>query len=320
MEDKAPEVSIVIVVGDRRKRSAEALTSVLNQAGIKRAEVLLVDYASEGTEPLAGSDHPLVRTIRKFPPETFGHLKAEGVRQAKSPIVAFLEDHIVVQPGWLESLLLTFEGPWAGVGAEVHNANPGVGTADTLALINYGRWEPPLAAGEADMLAGNNTAYRRQVLMEHESELDELLISDTVLQWVLQSGGHKLYVDPSVSLKHRNPTTLVNGIKAEFYYHWCFGAVRTVKFAWPWWKRLGQIALSPVVPWLRLRRLMILAKEKGPEQYSHLLRNLFPALIILSAAVIGQDVGYLVGLSTGAQKFTEFELNSPRPLAEELAG
>jgi hypothetical protein len=69
-----------------------------------------------------------------------------------------VEDHIETRANWLRAILHSFEGPWDAIGAEVHNANAQVGVSESIALINYGLWSPPMRSGEASLLAGNNTS------------------------------------------------------------------------------------------------------------------------------------------------------------------
>lgn len=316
----SPRISVVLVVGDRRHRSEKALVSVLAQDGIEQAEIVLIDAGDAAFTDLAGSDHPRVCATRASLDLGFGGLKALGARQARTPIVAYLEDHVEARPGWLNGLLRAFEGPWAAVGAEVHNANPNVGIGDAVGSINYGLWAPPMPAGEARMLAGNNTAYRRHSLMAFGQDLDELLISDTVLQEVLARQGKRLFQTPEVSIRHRNPTTLINGMRAEFLYHWCYGAVRSKQLGWSLGRQLRYILLAPYIVWLRWFRMVRTIWTKSGNRKGGFLKTVVVALFLLHAAVLGQTLGIAFGLRNAEIAFTRFELNGPRPTREESGG
>lgn len=313
-----PDISIVLVVGERRKRSGEALRSALEQEGIERAEIIVMDAGGEGAEPLPGQEHPQVHHVPAGPRPHFGRLKAEGARLARAPFVAYLEDHVTARPGWLKALLEAFQDGWDAVGVEVHNANPGVGVGDAVGWINYGLWSPPLEAGEAAMLAGNNTAYRKEILLEYEGDLDRLLISDTVLQEKLAQNGGRLYTQPAAAIEHRNPTTLLNGMKAEFLYHWAYGAVRAEMFSWAWTQRVKYVLLSPVIAGLRWLRIVRLIGERASLSAVGFTKTALVAVCLVSAAVAGQTLGIALGLRGRERGFTEFELNGPRPTAEEM--
>ena len=140
-----PSVSVVIVPGNQRERATRSLASVLDQEGIERAEVVLLDAANDGSPPLPRSDEAGVRVFARPQRGTYGELRAEGTRLARAPIVAFLEEHAIGLPGWLaaiEESLAT--GEYCGASGEVHPLNPGSGISDAVALMNYARWLPPL--------------------------------------------------------------------------------------------------------------------------------------------------------------------------------
>jgi hypothetical protein len=83
-------LSVVLVVGDLRIRAEECLRTILRQESADSIEVLLFDVAKPTAKAVAGSDHPSVRVI-SLPPETaFATARAEGVRRARAPYVAFL--------------------------------------------------------------------------------------------------------------------------------------------------------------------------------------------------------------------------------------
>src|SRR5262245_14489301 len=175
----APRLSVVLVVGDLRTRAEECLASLLRQASADQMEVLLFDVAKIPARPLAGSDHPSVRRIPLPPGTPFTNARAEGVRRARAPYVAFLEEHCRVRAGWIDALLAAHAGPWAGVGGEVHNGNGETPRSETIALMTYGTWVPVAQRDEdATHLPGHNASFRRDRLLEFGEELDLLLVSD----------------------------------------------------------------------------------------------------------------------------------------------
>jgi hypothetical protein len=308
-------VSVVLLVGELRKRSADALRSVLAQDGLGEAEVILVDAGLATHGPLEGSEHEAVRTVQPPPQATFGQMRGLGARAARGPIVAFLEDHVVAKPGWLKAIAAAFQGPWAAVGAEVENANPSVGISRVINVINYARWSPPMDRGESDMLAGNNIAYRRAALLNHQDHLDELLLCDTVMQWRLAADGGRLFAEPSVAIRHLNPTSFWTCTQSEFLYHWCFAAMRARHFGWSVWQRLRYTVLSPAVPWLRFFRALRLARHKHSESVGVTLRGAILVLWLFHAAALGQVLGLTCGPGGADRRFTYFELNVPRAAA-----
>ncbi|HSB90116.1 MAG TPA: Gfo/Idh/MocA family oxidoreductase [Anaerolineales bacterium] len=311
-----PEASIILVVGNQRARAARALESILHQDGIDRAEVLLVDLGRPGHPPLPGSEQPLVRVLGGEGLRSYGPARAEAVGRARGEFVVFMEEHCLAQPGWLRSLVSRLsDGPWAGVGPRVVSANPGVGFSDAMEMIEYGRWVTKRSPRETEMLPGNNSAYRRQDLLDLGPELESLFLADTVLQWRLMDEGKRLFEEPGAVIAHRHPVTLWSAVRGEFLYHIGFAGARAESFGWPWPVRLGYAAASVIIPWLRLSRM--LRATEDDRTATRLRRSLPGVLLLLYSSVLGQAVGAVWGSGSLALRFTDYELNEPRPLRGE---
>jgi hypothetical protein len=307
MPDRPPRLTAALVVGANRTRAEKALRSLLLQTGIDQVEVLIIDCVPPGTPPMAGCDHPAVRVIQIPPPAIFGDLRAEAVRQARAPVIAFMEEHCLALPGWVRAQLEAHEGAWTAVGGEVHNANPGVGFSNITHLSSYTDWLPGGTRREMAMLPGHNTSYKRDVLLRYEANLSDLLMSETTLQWRLTQDGHKLLFDPAVQFAHNNEARPESWLE---YYYWSryLGATRAVEFRWPVWKRVVYALLWPASPWLRLVRLYSHVLRQYPSRLWTLLWNT-PILVAgLHFAAFGQAVGVLLGPGNVAHRFTEYEL------------
>ena len=210
-----PDLSVILVVGDKRDRAVDCLRSLIQQNTLDRLEVLLIDCGLDAT-PLPGSENPRVRRIQLPSGTRFGHARAEGVRQARARIVAFIEEHCIVLPGWAEALVAAHQGPWAGVGGEVYNANAGVGLSDAFYLAGYAPWAPPAERGESELLASHNSSYRREVLLAYGERLDGLLLAEPILQWKLKEDNHRLFVEPDAKFMHHNEI----GLQGLLTYYW----------------------------------------------------------------------------------------------------
>ena len=95
-----------------------------------------------------GADHAAVRVVERPQRGPFGVLRAEAVRLARAPVVAFLEEHAEARAGWLVGHRGGVRRPRRrrGRGGEVHALNPGVGISDVSPSMNYVRWLPPRSA------------------------------------------------------------------------------------------------------------------------------------------------------------------------------
>jgi GT2 family glycosyltransferase len=310
-----PRLSVVLVVGDLRTRAEECLRSVLRQEPADRVEVLLFDVGRPGARTLAGSDHPSVRRI-PLPVDTpFASARAEGVRRARAPYVAFLEEHCRVRNGWIEALLDAHEGPWAGVGGEVHTGNPGIPRSETIALMTYGVWVPRAARDEdATHLPGHNASFRRDRLLEFGEELDLLLVCDINLHRRLRLAGERLLLEPAVKFEHINPTGLSSLARGYFLWHRLYGWSRARVFRWPLRRRLLYVVLAPLIPLYFLVRLHRELRRLRPDLLRRFWRGVPLIWLSQTFCAIGQGFGLLFGPGDALRGFTRYELNEPRPV------
>ena len=312
-------ISVVIVAGELRARAARTLASVLAQHGIEDQEIILVDAASSNGRVIEGADHPSVKLLHPEDTLHFGELRGQAVRTARGEIVAFIEDHAWVHPGWLEAIANRCSKGWAAVGPEVHPGNPGLGVSDADTIAAYGRWLPPLERGPSQLLPGNNSSYRRSVLLQYADRLDGLLLTDTVLQMRLKADGYQLYSEPEARISHLSPVTLRAAARTEFLYHQCFAAVRADAFSWSRTKRLAYVLRSPLIPWVRLARLGGFIIRHRPQLRTQFISQIASITVLLHAAVYGQAAGFVITRrEDAAMRFTRFELNCPRPTASEI--
>jgi len=317
-----PALSVILLVGDRRERAPGCLASLLAQDLAQSMEMLVVDAGTSSAPPLALELPPNARLLRIAPTTTFGRVRAEAVRQARAPIVAFLEEHVRVLPGWAAATLRAHAGPWAGVGPEVHNGNPGLGVSDVVWRMNYWRWLPPAARGESALLAGHNASYKRAALLEFSERLDDLLQAEVLLQWALVGRGHKLLVEPQVKIAHINETTLGSITRGYYLWNRCFGAMRPGFCGWSAATTIIRLLLTPLVPWVRLARLaaaLAALAARGAGHWTSIPGSLLPALVAESGSALGQAAGMLLGERDAGIRFLDYELNQYRamPSAEE---
>ena len=309
-----PSLTVVIVVGPQRERSALALASVLSQSIASHLEVVLVECADVATAPLQGSDHPAVRVHRLPDGGHFGNARAIATAVARAPVVAFLEEHTRALPGWAEALVHAHRGPWAGVGYEVHNGNPGSGRSDINALMSYGLFSPPLARGESRLLSGHNCSYKRDVLLSFGERLADLLLVDNVLQKVLVATGHRLFLEPDAKIAHRNEVSASSTARGYVAFHRAFGAARAREGNWSLLRRATYVLLAPAIPLYFIAHFgRTLLRRRSPH-LGLFLRNLPYVYFVQLVAALGQAAGLLFGQGDSPHRFSVFEISEPRPL------
>jgi hypothetical protein len=315
-----PALSVILVIGGQREREERALKSLLAQSAIDRMEILLYDLGPVDCPPIPGSDHARVRLTRQTPQDLLGTARAHGIRRARAPVVCFMEEHCEMQPGAADAFLRAHEGPWAAVGGAFISGNPRSAQSDLTFRMNYGIYAlPPRQRGTVSFVPGQNSTFKRDVLLRYDKDLETLLTADLVLQWQMRREGSKFFYEPAATIAHRNENTLRSLAVGQFYWNWCFAHVRANAFHWSLPRRALWILLSPLMPWWRIVKLFRFLPRFG---FSRSLRFFGDIPFILGmnyCAAAGQVAGLLNPLDRGAREFSHFEMNEPRLLREELA-
>lgn len=100
-----PDVSVIVVTWNGRQHLDACLGAVAAQRGV-RLETVLVDNAStDGTVDYVRGRHPAVRIVALPDNRGFAGGNNAGVADARAPIVAFLNNDTIADPGWLQALV-----------------------------------------------------------------------------------------------------------------------------------------------------------------------------------------------------------------------
>ncbi len=307
------DLTTIVVVGVLRERAERCLRPLLAQA-TRTTEVLVIDVAPPDAPPFPDRPQAGVRVMRMAADTTFARARAEGVRAARGRIVAFLEEHAVPLEGWTAAVIAAHREPYAGIGGQMDNANPGVGLSDLTGLMSYGRFYAPLRPREAPMIVGHNSSYKREALLALGADLDRLLACDLVLMMRLRALGHRLFLDPRIRVAHANEVALRSVCRGYFLHHRTYGPLRAEEARWSWWRRLVYIAATPLIPlyfFVRFRRLL---RRHRPDLVPTMDRGAVRIYIAQLAGACGQAVGLAAGPGRAEADFTEYELTEPRPL------
>jgi len=312
-----PDLTVILQAGGERQRATECLRSLLGQQIVERMEILLLDYGLDAHPPLSGSDHPSVRLLPRSAYEPLGQSRALAVREARAPVLGFIEDHVTAFPGWAEGILAAHAQGWKAIGGEVHCANPGVGISDAIGMMNYWRWLPSARMGVHDLIVGHNAAYDRELLLALGEEMETYLRCDPVLQWYLQEQGIDLFLDPAIKISHINETEISSILRGYFQWNRVFAPTRAEIFRWSLRKRLLWILLAPLIPPVRIYKQLFHILGRRPDLFPRFLASLYVQWFAHSAAAAGQVIGLVFGMGSAETDFLYYELNQARRVTKD---
>ena len=302
----SPELSVVLITPDTFDTIRQTTRCVTRQSVADRIELVIVAPAHAHIEvdealvaPLAG-----VQIVRLSSVTPTGPARGAAIRAARSPVVAFAEEHCYPAPGWAEALIEAHRGEHAAVGPAMKNANPDTIVSWADFLIGYGPWAAPIERREMDFLPGHNSSYKRARLIAYDGSLDTLMEAETVLMWDLRNKGHRLLVEPAAQAAHVNFGVWGSWLAVSFHNGRAFAATRAAR--WPLVRRLAFAGASPLIPLVRLARTLGHARRVGRGAW--FLARIIPTLCVgLTVDALGQMVGYAAGAGAAHEKMAEFE-------------
>ncbi|HEY7221533.1 MAG TPA: glycosyltransferase [Candidatus Binatia bacterium] len=314
----AAQMSVVLVTPDGYDSIRRTMEHLQAQTVCDQLEIVIVapSAATLDFDPAERAAFDSVRVVEVGEVQSTGRAIAAGVREASSPVVAYAEEHSYPAPGWAEALIKAHRQSWAVVGVAIANANPGNMISWASLFTDFGPWVEPAVAGETYHLAWHHSAYKRALLLEYGPELDALLETEGILHKDLQARGYRLYLESAAKTNHVNISLLASYVAAEFHGARLFAANRARGTKWPVLWRLLYISAMPLIPFLRLKRVLQHIFRSGRER--ELLPRILPALIIgLLADAVGQLMGYASGAGNAARYRVNFELNRYRHVTEQ---
>lgn len=209
-------VSIIIITRNRPHMVRDCLEH-LRQQTVAPDEVIVVDSSSNDATQSVLDEYPEVRRLRILNarnnrPQAY----SLGVANARSVIIAFLDDDSMAQPDWLRCLLEPYADPSVGgVGGRVIDAleqsrarpdDPRIGVIQPDGKMTTNFILDPGRPVEVDHMRGCNMSFRRAAL-ERIGEFDSRYIGnnlcvETDVCLRIKQAGWKLIYQPSAVVNH----------------------------------------------------------------------------------------------------------------------
>ena len=313
----AAEISVVVITMDNFASVQQLMRYLKAQTARSRIEIVIVCPAREGLglDPAELEGFAGYKVVDIGPFETLHAPRIAAVRNAGTPVVAYTEDHCFPAPDWAERLIEAHRGPWAAVGPIVGLANPQLHIAWVSYFMQYGDWvfSGASAGGEADDVAGHNSSYKRDLLLAYGEDLDRIMVFETVLHQDLRRQGLKLYVESRARVYH----VFITRLGAFCYEHYCIGRLlaSTRRRRWPWWRSLLYLGGSPLIPLVRLYRILGMVRRHGWQR--ELLPGMLPSLFAgLVSSAWGEMMGYALGVGRAAEASVDLDMNRWRYITD----
>jgi hypothetical protein len=268
-------------------------------------EVLITTPVAGNVRPVGGELDGFARVaiIEVGPVETLAAAQVIGIDHATSPVVAIGEDHSFPEPGWAAALLEAHRQDVAAVGPAVLNANPATLTSWGNYIPYFGFWTDPSRRGIADGLPSHNSSYKRDVLLRYREQLALYLAVEGIFHHQLRRDGYQLWFEPAARTRHVNYSRFWWFTRQSLCGSRLYGGTRMVYEHWSWLRRLLYIAGSPLIPVVRLRRMLACPVSL----------RMWP--VLAWGALFhgwGEMTGYALGVGAAEKKYLNFETDRLR--------
>lgn len=303
-------LSVVMLTRDRFERLLPSLRRLAADADAGVVELVLVvpSAAGAGVDPFELEAFESYRVVEHGPLRATGDALAAGFRVARSPVVAVLEDHAFVRPGWVGGICDAHAGRWGSVGHAMVNANPESAVSWADLITNFGPVVAPVRPGAEKPLGWHQASYKLGLVLARGERLAGLLETEGLLHAELADEGHPTYLAGDVEVAHANVEDVRHLLRSAMIGGRLFTGNRVEHRAMSSVERAARALSAPLVFALRVRQL---ARDLARVRT---VRTPPPATLAygvaaLAAHTAGGVLGYLSGRGDSAASKAEYELN-----------
>jgi hypothetical protein len=302
-----PHLTVGLIAGELRQRAERSLAHILRQTALGRMEVVVVDVNPDsGT--FSGSDHPRVRYLHRPEFQFYCEAQIEILRQARAPIIAFLEDHCYAEPQWADAVLRAFEDPKvAAVNYTFTCATEAGYIGRSILMAEYGHWMAPHPGGKVKISASTNLAYRRAVVVEHMGADESIFEAEFLIHRHMQQSGQEIHVASRATVAHESWTTLRAACQANGANKRVLAARRAETGRWGLGRRaLWSLAMA-LMPGVFIARLGAAIRPRPP-LWAPFVASVPVLLSIYGYSSCCEAAGYLFGAGSSREEFLLREL------------
>jgi hypothetical protein len=250
-------------------------------------EVLVPERCGQFVREAILQHYPWVRLLPVPTGTPIPRMRSRGFADARAPTVAVIEDHVLVPPGWARQMVGARKDGVRVVGGSIVNAAT-ERTVDWAAfLCEYSHLVPPLTAGPAEWLTGNNVAYDR-TLLEECQDVVEAGVWEDVLHQAFRQRGIVLWCRPDIIARHKKHYTVGEYVLQRFLYARAYAGARVRGTSLG--RRLGYGLLAFALPPVLLTRIVSRIWRSGTHR-----AELGRSLPLLGVFVVAWGLGEMVG-------------------------
>jgi GT2 family glycosyltransferase len=256
-----PELSIIIAAYHAGPTIDACLESLHRQTTGRNYEILLVESSNDGTAERVQHRFPEVRLIKSPERLYCGDARNRAMHLARARIIAFIDADCYVREDWVESVCRAHGEETQLVGGIIDNAPTHNLVSWAYYFCEFSIWLPAKKTRRIREMAGCCLSMKRTAYDRYGPFLEGTYCSDTAFHWVARRDGTTVAFSPSIRVYHQSPGHLGKFLQHVYHHRYAYARVRCQSWEFTPARRLGELALLPVTPFLlfgivlwRLRR------------------------------------------------------------------
>jgi glycosyl transferase family 2 len=309
-----PKLSVFTIAYKSAGECRMVIQELLKQTARSEMEIIVVSPDRDGLDQHLLEGFGSWQWIILPEIRTCGKAMEVAVQAARAPFVTYAEEHSYFEEAWAERLIAAHEEGHDVVGFAMENANPNTLTSWAHLYGQFGPVVAPVASGERGFLAGHHTSYRRELLLEYGRLLSDVLEDEAALFLDLRARGKGMFLAGDAISRHINVSSLMAYMYMDYVGQRSFASARAQVGNWSWLKRGAYAAAAPLIPWIRLRRILADIRRTG-RQRQLLPRILGPLGLALLWGAWGEMLGYILGAGDCAERKAPVELQRQKFLS-----
>ncbi len=287
-----PQLSVVVPSVNGWNDLRGALDALKVAAREVPLEVIVPERCGDPVRVEISLRHPSVRILPVPEDTSIPRMRALAFAAATAPMVAVIEDHVLVASDWASRIVALRALGHRVIGGRVENAATERAVDWAAFLCEYHTALTSRPAGPSEWLTGNNTAYDRGALVQSRDVIDAGGWEDA-LHDAFRRDGVELWYDPSLVVRHRRTYRSAREYAVErFTYSRAWAALRTAGAgrAERLWIGARAVLLPPVLLFRIVTRSWSDVSCRAP-----LIRGLAYLPLFVAAWAIGEMAGAWLG-------------------------
>lgn len=256
-------------------------------------EFLVCYTDADADVPRLLADQRNIRLLPGPPGSLIPQLWRDGILAAHHATVAITTAQCIPDENWLECLLQADLQCVAAIGGVIENHPDSDAKGWAIFMLRYISFAPPQAARRVEEIAADNAIYRRTDILQYPDLLQNGFWEPS-FHARFRAAGLSLALEPRLRVIHHNRYGAWQFFGQRFAHGREFGLARAARLKW--FERMLMIALSPLLPLVFLRKIVVTA-IRLPRYRRQIPRAIPWLLFFLFGWGLGEARGYVESIA-----------------------